>query len=98
MLCDWGAAGSVRCWYRGKGCAGSVDGHCWPYIAWSGGMHSSSVYFAPIHLASGSVGDKGACDTGYCISTVAVSVPVSWFCSPMPGFLVIRRFVAPDFV
>lgn len=69
--------GSVQC-YWAKSCAGANDSNCYPYAAWSGVMHSSDVYYAPIHLLNGSVGLTGSCNTGYCDSTYALSVR----CSP----------------
>ncbi len=73
QLCDNLAAGSVRCYYRNGGCAGSANGNCYPYHNWTNTAQSSGVFWAP-NLNSGSINMYGACGTGYCSNTFAFSV------------------------
>ena len=63
LLCDAGAAGSVRCDWGPGGCAGSADAHCYPLDVWSGVMVHTGVYWAVPHLSEGVAVLTGACGT-----------------------------------
>ncbi len=73
QLCDANSAGSVRCNYRGGGCAGAAETNCYPYIVWSASAQSTGVYYSPEFNGS-SIKFYQACGTGYCPVSYAFSV------------------------
>ncbi len=46
QLCDWYTAGSVQCQERNGGCAGAVNGNCYPYAFWSNTFVADSQRYA----------------------------------------------------
>ena len=81
QLCDAYAAGSVRC--MAAGCAGSSDGHCWPYPVWSSTSAGGVDYYNQEYMG-GSFTTSLVRACTYAFSVRCVQDTVSTF-SPLIG-------------